>query len=242
MAAKKCTTAGLGDTPIVSVVDSDASVRERLEFLIRSAGWTARTFASGGEFLATPRVLAPGCLILDVRLPDFNGLALQQRIADRSETPIIFITRHRDVLTTVQAMKAGALEFMTKPFREDVMLNAIRSAIEHSRIALSQAADLQALCERHASLSCRERQVMALVVQGLLNKLIAAELGISEITVKAHRGKVMRKMSAHSVAELVTLAARLSLMPAPKNDIRIEHLRVNWSTRAVRGRATPQTA
>jgi FixJ family two-component response regulator len=201
--------AGLGNTPIVSVVDGDASVREALKSLIHSVGWVARTFASAWEFLSRPRVLTPGCLILDVTLPDLSGLELQRRIADRAEMPIIFITRQSDVLTTVQAMKAGALEFMTKPLREDLMMSAIGSAIEHSRIALSQAAELQALRERHASLSCRERQVMALVVQGVLNKRIGAELGISEITVKAHRGKVMRKMRAQSLPELVTLAARL---------------------------------
>ena len=204
-------------TPIVFVVDDDVSVRESLESLIRCAGWEPETFASAQEFLSRPRVLAPSCLILDVTLPDLNGLDLQKRVAvDRIDMPIIFITGYGDVPMTVQAMKAGAVEFLTKPFGDDVMLSAIRHAIERSRIALAREAEIRALRDRHASLSRREREVMALVVSGLLNKQVGGELGISEITVKAHRGKVMRKMKAGSLADLVNMAARLRLPAAPK--------------------------
>jgi len=203
--------------PIVFVVDDDASVRRSLELLIRSAGWQPETFASAQEFLSHPRVLAPSCLILDVTLPDLNGLDLQKRVAvDRIDMPIIFITGYGDVPMTVQAMKAGAVEFLTKPFSGDVLLNAIRHAIERSRTALDREAETQALRGCYASLSGRERDVMALVVSGLLNKQVGAELGISEITVKAHRGKVMRKMKADSLADLVTMAARLRVASAPK--------------------------
>src|SRR4030081_986484 len=204
-------------TPIVFVVDDDVSVRESLEALIRCAGWQAETFASAQEFLARPRVLAPSCLVLDVTLPDLNGLDLQKRVAvDRIDMPIIFITGYGDVPMTVQAMKAGAVEFLTKPFGDDVLLSAIRHAIERSHTALDDEAERRALRDRHASLSRREREVMALVVSGLLNKQVGFELGISEITVKAHRGKVMRKMKAGSLADLVTMAARLHLAPAPR--------------------------
>jgi FixJ family two-component response regulator len=204
-------------TPIVFVVDDDVSVRESLESLIRCAGWEPETFASAQEFLSRPRVLAPSCLVLDVTLPDLNGLDLQKRVAvDRIDMPIIFITGYGDVPMTVQAMKAGAVEFLTKPFGDDVLLSAIRDAIERSRIALAHEAEMRALRDRHASLSRREREVMALVISGLLNKQVGGELGISEITVKAHRGKVMRKMKAGSLADLVTMAARLRLAPAPK--------------------------
>ena len=196
-------------TPVVTIVDSDAALRAQLTSLIRSAGWAARSFASAWEFLGCPRSLVPGCLVADVALPDLDGLQLQERVADRVELPVIFMTRHFDVCTTVRAMKAGAFEFMTKPFREDTMVSAIGAGIEHSRAALSRATELQALHDRYRSLSCRERQVMALVVQGRMNKVIAADLGISEITVKAHRGKVMLKMRVRSVAELVIVAARL---------------------------------
>jgi FixJ family two-component response regulator len=204
-------------TPIVFVVDDDVSVRESLELLIRSAGWQPETFASAQEFLARPPVFAPSCLVLDVNLPDLNGLDLQKRVAaDRIDMPIIFITGYGDVPMTVQAMKAGAVEFLTKPFGDDVLLSAIRLAIERSHTALDDEAERRALRDRHASLSRREREVMALVVSGLLNKQVGFELGISEITVKAHRGKVMRKMKAGSLADLVNMAARLRLASAPK--------------------------
>jgi FixJ family two-component response regulator len=204
-------------TPIVYVVDDDVSVRESLEALIRCAGWEPETFASAQEFLARPRVLAPSCLVLDVTLPGLNGLDLQKRVAvDRMDMPIIFITGYGDVPMTVQAMKAGAVEFLRKPFGDDVLLSAIRHAIERSRIALAHEAEIRALRDCYASLSRREREVMALVVSGLLNKQVGFELGISEITVKAHRGKVMRKMKAGSLADLVNMAASLRLAPAPK--------------------------
>jgi FixJ family two-component response regulator len=202
-------------TPIVFVVDDDISVRESLDLLIRNAGWQPETFASAQEFLARPRVLAPSCLVLDVTLPDLNGLDLQKRVAvDRTDMPIIFITGYGDVPMTVQAMKAGAVEFLTKPFGDDALLSAIRHAIERSRTALDHEAEIRALRDRYASLSRREREVMALVVSGLLNKQVGGELGISEITVKAHRRKVMRKMQAGSLADLVNLAAKLRLARA----------------------------
>jgi FixJ family two-component response regulator len=203
-------------TPIVFVVDDDVSVRESLELLIRWAGWQPETFASAQEFLSRPRVLAPSCLEHDVTLPGLNGLDLQKRVAvDRTDMPIIFITGYGDVPMTVQAMKAGAVEFLTKPFRDDVLLSAIRHALERSHTALRHEAEIQALRDCYASLSRREREVMALVVSGLLNKQVGGELGISEITVKAHRGNVMRKMEAHTFAELMTMATRLHLASAP---------------------------
>src|SRR5206468_926816 len=204
-------------TPIVFVVDDDISVRESLELLIRNAGWQPELLATAQEFLARPRVLAPSCLVLDVTLPGLNGLELQRRIAaDRTDMPIIFITGHGDVPMSVQAMKAGAVEFLTKPFGDGVMLGAIRNAIERSRNALGHDAEMRELRDRHASLSRRERQVMALVVTGKLNKQVGGDLGISEITVKAHRGQVMRKMKAGSVADLVKMAGKLSSPPASR--------------------------
>ena len=204
-------------TPIVFVVDDDVSVRESLESLIRCAGWEPETFASAQEFLSRPRVLAPSCLVLDVTLPDLNGLDLQKRVAvDRIDMPIIFITGYGDVPMTVQAMKAGAVEFLTKPFSDDVLLSAIRQAIARSETALGHEAEMRTLRDRYASLSGRERQVMALVVAGLLNKQVGSDLGISEITVKAHRGRTMQKMKADSLADLVNMAARLGLARAPK--------------------------
>ena len=202
--------------PTVFVVDDDVSVRESLDSLIRCAGWEPETFASAHDFLARPRTRAPSCLVLDVTLPDLNGLDLQKRVAvDRLGMPIIFITGYCDVPTTVRAMKAGAVEFLTKPFNDDVLLSAIGHAIASSRLALDSEASLRVLRDRHASLSRREREIMALVVAGMLNKRIGVELGISEITVKAHRGRVMRKMKAASLAELVTMAARLQSAARP---------------------------
>jgi FixJ family two-component response regulator len=204
-------------TPIVFVVDDDISVRESLQLLIQCEGWHPETFASAQEFLDNPRVLVPSCLVLDVSLPGLNGLDLQKHVAvERPDMPIIFITGYGDVPTTVRAMKAGAVEFLTKPFGDDALLNAIRQAIERSRVALGYEAEMQALRNCYASLTHRERQVMALVVSGLLNKQAGGELGISEITVKAHRGQVMQKMKADSFAELVTMAAKLGLASAPK--------------------------
>jgi FixJ family two-component response regulator len=199
------------DSAIVFVVVDDMSVRESLESVIRSAGWLAELFASGQEFLARPRVTVPCCLLLDVSLPGLSGLELQWQIAERTEMPIIFISGHGDVPMTVQAMKAGALEFLTKPLKRDVLLDAIRGALERSRAALRVDAEMQAIKNCYQSLTPRERQVMGLVVVGLLNKQIAGELGISETTVKKHRGQVTRKMKADSLAELVTTAARLGL-------------------------------
>ena len=201
----------LSDTPVVFVVDDDVSVRESLELLILSAGWQPETFASAEDFLERSRFDGPSCLVLDVTLPHLNGLELQKRIVDRTDMPVIFITGYGDVPTTVRAMKAGAVEFLTKPFGEDVLQNAVRQAIERSRTALAHESELRALRDSHASLTPREREIMALVVSGLLNKQIAAELAISEITVKAHRGRVMRKMQVGSLAELVRVAAALGV-------------------------------
>jgi len=204
-------------TPIVFVVDDDISVRESLELLIQSAGWQPETFASAQEFLSCPRPLVPSCLVLDVSLPGINGLELQNRVAaERSDMPIIFITGYGDVPTSVQAMKAGAVEFLTKPFRDDVLLGAIGNALERSRVAICQEAEMRALKDRYTSLTPREREVMALVVAGMLNKQIGGELDISEITVKAHRGQVMRKMKANSLADLVKISARLGPTPTLK--------------------------
>jgi FixJ family two-component response regulator len=202
-------------SPRVLVVDDDVSVRESLELLIGHAGWHCDTFASAGdvlEFLAGSRPRTPGCLVLDASLPDLDGLDLQRRLVDdQTHLPIIFITGYGDVPMTVKAIKAGAIEFLTKPFSDDLLLDAIRQAIERSNALLDQEAELHVLRDEYASLSRRECQVMTRVVAGRLNKQVAADLGISEVTVKAHRGRVMRKMHAHSVAELVRMAARLGL-------------------------------
>jgi FixJ family two-component response regulator len=201
-------------TSIVFVVDDDVSVRESAELLISTAGWQPETFASAQEFLSRLRPTVPCCLVLDVTLPGLSGLELQQQLAERTDMPIIFITGHGDVPMTVQAMKAGAVEFLTKPFKDDVLLDAIRGAIERSRASLRQDSQTRVLRDCYASLTARERQVMKLVVSGLLNKQVGGELGISEITVKAHRGQVMRKMKAASLPGLVTMAARLGLRSA----------------------------
>lgn len=205
-------------TPIVFVVDDDISVRESLELLIRNAGWRPQLFDSAMAFLDQPPVTVPSCLVLDFSLPGINGLELQERIAtDRVDMPIIFITGYGDVPMTVKAMKAGAAEFLTKPFSDDVLLLAIRHAIAHSQLILSQQAHFQDLKALYDTLTARERDVLALVVAGRLNKQVAGELGISEITVKAHRGKAMRKMRARSLADLVKMAARLQIAPKAKS-------------------------
>jgi FixJ family two-component response regulator len=201
---------GSHTTPVVFVVDDDVSVRESLEPLIRCEGWQTEVFASARQFLARPRPVAPSCLVLDVTLPDLNGLELQRLIGvERLEMPIIFITGHGNVPMSVRAMKAGALEFLTKPLDTEALLSAIRLAIGRSQAALAQEAQMRVLRDRYTSLSNREREVIALVVRGHLNKVIGSKLGISEITVKAHRGSVMRKMNVKSLAELVTLAGIL---------------------------------
>jgi FixJ family two-component response regulator len=202
-------------TPVVFVVDDDVSVREAVEALIETAGWRTKTFATALDFLNSCRDTSPGCLVLDVSLPGLSGLDLQQRLGDRRDLPIIFVTGHGDIPMSVQAMKAGAVEFLTKPFSDDILIAAIRRAIESSSTALERESERERLRRGYASLSPRERQVMMLVVAGRMNKQVGSELGISEITVKAHRGQVMRKMSADSLADLVRMAANLDLPARP---------------------------
>ena len=196
---------------VVFVVDDDVSVRESLEALIAFAGWEPRSFPTARDFLAAPRPTGPSCLVLDVSLPDLNGLDLQARIAgERTDMPILFITGHGDIETSVRAMKAGAVEFLTKPLTDEVLLDAIEAALIRSRAMLARAAQVRSVRGRYGSLSQREREVMTLVVAGLLNKQVGARLGISEVTVKAHRGRVMEKMQAASFADLVRMSAVLS--------------------------------
>jgi FixJ family two-component response regulator len=205
----------LAATPVVFVVLDDIGVRESLELLVLASGWRPATFGSAREFLAHPPARVPSCLILDVTLPDLSGLDLQKRLAvDRPEMPIIFVTADGDVSTSVRAMKAGAVEFLMKPFREEALLDAIRCALERSGRELERNARIEAVRENYASLTPREREVMVLVVSGLLNKQVGGELGISEITVKAHRGQVMRKMQAASLPALVKMVSSLGLEPA----------------------------
>lgn len=216
--------------PIVFVVDDDISARTSIGSLVRDAGWRLETFETTQEFISGPHIPVPSCLVLDLTLRVPDGLELQRRLAtDRPDIPIIFITSHGDVSVAVKAMKAGAIEFLTKPFGDTVLLNAIQMALGHSEAALRLRADMQTLHDRYAKLSRREQEVMALVIRGLLNKQVGFELGISEITVKAHRGQVMRKMNANSFAELVNMGGKL-------------HLLVDVTDRTLRSAAKPKVS
>jgi FixJ family two-component response regulator len=206
----------LSASSIVFIVDDDVSVRESLECMVRQAGWNPETYSTAQEFLDRAKESVPSCLVLDISLPGLSGLDLQKQIVDeRSSMPIIFITGYGDVPTTVRAMKAGAIEFLTKPFHDEALLSAIEQALERSRVALNRDVEMRALQKAYLSLTRRERQVMSLVVSGMLNKQIGGELGISEVTVKAHRGRVMEKMKAGSLAELVKIATRLRIGSSP---------------------------
>ena len=214
----------LQDNPVVFIVDDDASVQASLKLLIESAGWQPRIFSGGHEFLSQSRLQAPSCLVLDINLPDLNGLDLQALVSDRKDMPIIFISGYGDVPMTSRAMRAGAVEFLTKPLDSDLLLYAIQEAISRSNRELSRSAQLHALQQSYASLSRREREVMTLVVAGRLNKQVGGELGISEITVKAHRGKVMRKMRAKTLPDLVRMAEKLCLSSLPEQGASVRRL------------------
>ena len=210
--------------PIVFVVDGDASVRASLELLVESAGWTSATFTSASEFLAHPQVVAPSCLVLDVALADLDGADLEERLAKRSDLPMILLTGLGDVPMVVRAMRFGAVEFVMRPFADHVLAGAVERALARSKRVLSDEAQMRVLRECYASLSARERDVMALVASGLLNKQVGSELGISEITVKAHRGNVMRKMNAASFADLVRMADKLGI-PLTERSVRPARVR-----------------
>ena len=204
-------------TPTVFVIDDDVSVRESLELLIRATGWQSQSFTSAEQFLAHPRGIVPCCAIVDLMLPKLSGLEMQKELADVLEIPMIFVSGHADIAMTVQAMKAGAVEFLTKPLRTDLLVKAVHDPIERSRAALRLQSEMRELGGAYESLTPRERQVIVLVAPGLLNKQIAFELGISEPTVKAHRGHLMHKMKADSLADLVMMSIRLGLLPTAKH-------------------------
>ena len=198
--------------PFIAIVDDDLSVREGLESLIRSAGWRVETFASAQEFLARPEAEAPSCLVLDLQMPGLSGLDLQKKMSEVNlEVPIVFLTGHGNIPASVQAMKAGAVEFLTKPFDEEELLRAIREATERDRLTRVRHAELHELQRRYDLLTAREQEVMQQVISGLLNKQVAAELKITEFTVKVHRAQVMRKMCADSLADLVRMADKLGI-------------------------------